>query len=162
MTWHEPSSAVLYFAPLSTEHVNPKVWAAAALLSFAFLGTGSLLLKSKTSPVAERAVSYGGSGLLTSHQIVTLVSATILQHSDNDALSKQISAALDQEDRSGDFQEVQTSSALASLLTKRVREVSHDARYEVLYSSTPPDIAQAHGRSFYRITEHLSVALPSF
>ncbi len=162
MTWHESPSAVPQFAPLTTEHVKPKVWVAAALLGLTLLGTESLLLRSKDSSVAaERTVSYDGSRLLDSHQIVTLVSAIILQHSSNHALSKQIAAALAQEDRLGDFQKIQTSEELASLLTKRVREVSHDNRYQVLYSSAPPDTAQAHGTSLYRVTEHLSVALPS-
>jgi hypothetical protein len=99
--------------------------------------------------------------LIDSHQIVELVRTTILQHSDDKRLSKQIADMLTQEDRLGDFQRIQTSEELASLLTKRVRQVSHDSRYQVLYSATPPDIAGAHGRSIYRITEHLSVALPS-
>jgi hypothetical protein len=162
MTRHETPSAVVQFAPLTTERVNPKVWAAAALLGVAHLGAGSLLLTSKGAPIAaERVVSYEGSGLLNSHQIVELVRATILQHSDDKALSKQIADTLIQEDRLGDFQRVQTSEELASLLTKRVRQVSHDSRYQVFYSATPPDLAEAHGRSIYRITEHLSVALPS-
>jgi hypothetical protein len=160
MTRHETPSAVVQFAPLTTERINPKVWAAAALLGVALLGAGSLLLTSKGAPIsAERAVSY--EGLLNSHQIVELVRATILQHSDDKALSKQIADTLIQEDRLGDFQRVQTSEELASLLTKRVRQVSHDSLYQVVYSATPPDIAEAHGRSIYRITEHLSVALPS-
>jgi hypothetical protein len=163
MTWHEHPEAVLHFAPLTAEGINPKVWVSAALLGLALLGTGSLLLKSKESSVAgERTVSYGGSGLLTPHEIVALVSATILQHSNDDGLSKQISAALSREDRTGDFRDIQTSAKLANVITKRIREVSHDDRYQVLYSSNPPDLADAQGRSLYRITEHLSVALPSF
>jgi hypothetical protein len=159
MTRHETPSAVVQFAPLTMEHVSPKVWAAAALLAVAFLGAGSLLLRSEDAPIAaERTVSYE---LLNAHQIVELVRTTILQHSDDKALSKQIADTLTQEDRLGDFQRVQTSEELASLLTKRVRQVSHDSRYQVFYSATPPDIAAAHGRSIYRITEHLSVALPS-
>lgn len=76
-------------------------------------------------------------------------------------MSKQIADKLAQEDRLGDFQRAQTSEELASLLTTRIRQVSHDSRDQVLYSATPPDRAEAHGRSIYRITEHLSVALPS-
>lgn|SRR5579872_1271610 len=155
-------SPIMQFAPLSAERVTPKVWMAAALLSAALLGAGSLLLRSKGAPIAaESAISYGGSGLLNSHEIVELVRSTILQHSDDKALSKHIAERLIEEDRSGDFQRVQTPEELASLLTKRVRQVSHDDRYQVSYSATPPDIAEAHGRSIYRITEHLSVALPS-
>ena len=162
MTRYETPSVVVQFAPLTTEHVSPKAWAAAALLAVAFLGAGSLLLRSEGAPIAaERTVSYEGSGLLNSHQIVELVRTTILQHSDDKRLSKQIADTLTQEDRSGDFQKAQTSEELASLLTKRVRQVSHDSRYQVVYSATPPDLAEAHGRSIYRITEHLSVALPS-
>ena len=162
MSRHETSSVVMQFAPLTTERVSPKVWAAAVLLAGAFLGAGSLLLRSEGAPVAaERTVSYEGSGLLDSHQIVELLRAAILQHSDDKRLSKQIADSLTQEDHLGDFQRVQSSAELASLLTRRVRQVSHDSRYQVLYSATPPDIAEAHGRSIYRITEHLSVALPS-
>lgn len=162
MTRYETPSVVVQFAPLTMEHVSPKSWAAAALLAVAFLGAGNLLLRSEGAPTAaERAVSFEGSGLLDSHQIVELVRTTILQHSDDKRLSKQIADTLTQEDRLGDFQRAQTSEELASLLTKRVQQVSHDFRYQVFYSATPPDIAEAHGRSIYRITEHLSVALPS-
>ena len=162
MTLHGTPSAVVQFAPLTTERVSPKVWAAAALLGVALLGAGSLLLRSEGAPLAaEETVSYRGSRLLSSHEIVELVKTTILQHSDDEGLSKQIADTLTQEDRSGDFRRVQTSEELASLLTECIRQVSHDSRYQVLYSSTPPDIAEAHGRSIYRITEHLSVALPS-
>jgi hypothetical protein len=160
VTRHETPSVVVQFAPLTTEHIRPKVWAAAALLAVAFLGAGSQLLRSEDAPIAaKRTVSYG-SELLDSHQIVELVRTTILQHSDDKRLSKRIADRLTQEDRLGDFQRVQSSEELASLLTKRVRQVSHDSRYQVLYSATP-HIAEAHGRSIYRITEHLSVALPS-
>ena len=162
MARHETPSVVGQFAPLTTEHVSPKVWAAATLLAVAFLGAGSLLLRSEDAPIAaERTVSYEGSGLVDSHQIVELVKTTILQHSDDKRLSKQIADTLTQEDRSGDFQRVQTAEDLASLLTKRVRQVSHDSRYQVFYSATPPNIAEVHGRSIYRITEHLNVVLPS-
>lgn len=162
MTWHETPSVVVQFAPLTTERVSPKVWAAAALLGVALLGTGGRLLRFEGSPVAtERTVSYEGSKLLDSHQIVELVTMTILQHSNDKGLSKQIADTLIREDRSGDFQRAQNSEELASLITKRVRQVSHDSRYQVLYSTTPPDKAEVHGTSIYRITEHLSVALPS-
>lgn len=162
MTRHETPSVVVQFAPLTAERVSPKVWVAAALLGVALPGAGSLLLRSEGAPIAaDRTVSYEGSGLLDSHEIVELVRTTILQHSDDKRLSKQIADTLTQEDRSGDFQRAQTSEELASLLTKRVREVSHDSRYQVLYSVAPLDIAEAQGRSIYRITEHLSVALPS-
>jgi hypothetical protein len=89
------------------------------------------------------------------------VRATILQHSADKRLSKQIADTLTREDRSGDFQRVQNSEELASLLTKRVQQVSQDSRYQVFYSASPPDIEEAHDKSIYRITEHLSVVLPS-
>jgi hypothetical protein len=163
MTWNEMPSPFMQFAPLSTERVSPTAWVAAVLLSVTLLAAGSLLLRSKGAPIAqESTISYGGSGLLNSHEIVELVRSTILQHSDDKALSNQIAERLIEEDRSGDFQRVQNSEELASLLTKRVRQVSHDDRYQVSYSATPPDISEAHGKSIYRITEHLSVALPSF
>jgi len=162
MTRREKPSVVEQSARLTTEHVSLKAWAAAALLNVALLGAGSLLLRSQGAPIdAERTVSYRGSGLASSHEIVELVRTTILQHSDDKGLSKQIADTLTQEDRLGDFQRVQTSEELASLLTHCIRQTSHDSRYQVSYSATPPDIAEAHGRSIYRITEHLSVALPS-
>jgi hypothetical protein len=162
MTRHEIPSVVVQFARLTTEHLSLKVWAVAALLDVALLGAGGLLLRSEGAPIAaERTVSYRGSGLVSSHEIVELVRTTILQHSDDKGLSKQIADALIQEDRLGDFQRVQTSEELASLLTKCIRQVSRDSRYQVSYSAIPPDIAEAHGSSIYRITEHLSVALPS-
>jgi hypothetical protein len=158
MTRYETPS-VLLFAPLTKEHVSPKVWAAAALLAVAFLGVESLLLRFEGATVAaERTVV---AELLDSHQIVELVRTTILQHSDDGQLSKQIADALTQEDRHGDFQRVQTPEELALLLTERIGRVSHDSRYQVLYSATPRDVAQAPGRSIYPITEHLNVALPS-
>ena len=142
-----------------------KIWAAAALLGVALLGTGSLLLKFKGAPVAaEREVSYSARGysLLTrSHQIVILATASVQQHVSDRTVSKKISDALTEEDRLGRFQGVQSSRELATLLTQRVRDISHDDRYQVLYSLIPPDIEEAHGRSIYRITEHLSVGLPS-
>ena len=162
MTRREKPSVAVQFARHTTEHVRLKAWAAAALLNVALLGAGSLLLRSEGAPTdAERTVSYRGSGLVSSHEIVALVRTTILQHSDDKGLSKQIADTLTQEDRLGDFQRVQTSEELASLLTKCIRQVSRDSRYQVSYSAIPPDIAEAHGRSIYRITEHLSVALPS-
>ena len=85
----------------------------------------------------------------------------MLQHSDDKQLSKQIADKLSQEDHLGEFQTVQTPKELAHLLTERVQEVSHDSRYQVLYSADPPDIAEAHGKAVYRITKHISVALPS-
>jgi hypothetical protein len=160
MTLSETPSVVVLFAPLTKEHVSPKVWAAAALLAVAFLGAGSLLLRYEVVAIAAEKTGVGIE-LVDSHQIVELVKTTILQHSDDQQLSKQIADMLTQEDRLGDFQKVQTSEELASLLTKRVRQVSHDSRYQVLYSATPSDIEGAHSRSIYRITEHLSVALPS-
>ncbi len=159
MTRHETPSVVVLFAPLTKEHISPRVWAAAALLAVVFLGAGGQLLRSEgAATAAERTVV---AELVDSHQIVELVRTIILQHSDDKQLSQQIADTLTQEDRLGDFQRVQTSEELASLLTKRIRQVSHDSRYQVLYSATPPDIAEAQGRSIYRITEHLSVALPS-
>lgn len=109
---------------------------------------------------AERTASFGGSRLLDSHEIVELVTKTILQHCGDKKLSKQIADRLTQEDRIGDFQRVQSSEELASLLTERIRQVSQDSRYQVFYSASPPNIAEANGGSIYRITEHLSVALP--
>jgi hypothetical protein len=159
MTRHETRSVVVLFAPLTKEHISPKVWATAALLAVAFLGAGSLLSRSKGVAIAgERTVGFE---LADSHQIVELVKTTILQHSDDKQLAKQIANTLTQEDHSGDFQNVQTPEELASVITKRIRQVSRDSRYQMLYSVTSPDIAEAHGRSIYRITEHLSVALPS-
>jgi hypothetical protein len=160
MTLPATPSVVVLFAPLTNDHVSPKVWAAAALLAVAFLGAGSLLLRYEVVAIAAEKTGVGIE-LVDSHQIVELVRTTILQHSDDKPLSKQIADMLTQEDRLGDFQRVQTSEELASLLTKRVRQVSHDSRYQVLYSATPPHIAGSHGSSTYRITEHLSVALPS-
>jgi hypothetical protein len=160
MTLPETPSVVVLFAPLKKEHVSPRVWAAAALLAGAFLGAGILLLRYEVVAIAAEKTGVGIE-LVDSHQIVELVRTTILQHADDKQLSKQIADRLTQEDRLGDFQRVQTSEELASLLTKRVQQVSHDSRYQVLYSATPADRAGAHGRSIYRITEHLSVALPS-
>jgi hypothetical protein len=97
---------------------------------------------------------------LDSHEIVELVTKTILQHCGDKKQSKQIADRLTQEDRIGDFQRVQSSEELASLLTERIRQVSQDSRYQVFYSASPPNIAEANGGSIYRITEHLSVALP--
>lgn len=162
MSRHETPPVAVLFAPLGTERVSPTVWAAAALLAVTFLGTGSLLLRSEGALIAaERTVSHEGSGLLDSHQIVELVRTAILQHSEDKRMSKQIADKLAQEDRLGDFRRAQSSEELASLLTTRIRQVSHDSRDQVLYSATSPDRAEAHGRSIYRITEHLSVALPS-
>jgi hypothetical protein len=159
MTRHETPSVVVLFAPLTKEHISPKVWAAGALLAVAFLGAGSLLLRSEGVAIAaERTVGFE---LVDSHQIVELVKTTVLQHSDDKQLAKQIANTLTQQDRSGDFQNVQTPEELATVITKRIRQVSRDSRYQMLYSATSPDIAEAHGRSVYRITEHLSVALPS-
>jgi hypothetical protein len=159
MAPHETPSVVVLFAPLTKEHVSPKVWTAAALLAVAFLGAENLLLRFEGVAIAEEKTA--SLELIDSHQIVELVRTTILHHSDDKQLSKQIADSLAHEDRLGDFQKVQSPEELASLLTKSVQQVSHDSRYQVLYSATRPDIAEAHGRSIYRITEHLSVALPS-
>jgi hypothetical protein len=161
MTQPATPTAVLHFAPLTTEHVKAKTWVAAAFLGVALLGAATVLLKHEGTSIAEATVSYDGSGLLDSHQIVALVSTTILQHSEDAGLSKQIASRLIQDDRSGTFDRAQTPKQLASLLTQRIQQVSHDSRYQVSYSAAPPDIAEAHGSSIYRISQHLSVALPS-
>ena len=162
MTWQSTPLAALHFAPLETGYLRPKIWAAATALWLVLFGAGALFLNAKNTPVAaERSVSYAGSGLLDPHQLVSLVTATILQHSADTIMSKQIAEVLIQEDRSGDFDGVKTSKELANLLTKRIQKVSHDSRYQVLYSGTPLHIAKVHGKAIYRISEHLSVALPS-
>jgi hypothetical protein len=159
MSRQETPSVAVLFAPLTNERVSPKVWAAAALLAAVFIGSGSLLLISKS--VAIAAEKRDGFQLVDSHEIVELVRTAIEQHSDDKHLSKEIADRLTQEDHRGEFQTVQTPQELANLLTERVRQVSHDSRYQVLYSAAPPDLAKAHGRAIYRITEHISVALPS-
>jgi hypothetical protein len=162
MSRQEKPSVVIQFASLTTEHVSTKLWVAAALINVALLGSGSLLLKSVAAPIAAAGIApYRSSELLSVHQIVELVRTTILQHSDDKELSKQIADTLMQEDRLGNFQEVQTPEELASLLTKCIRKVSRDTRYQVSYSANHPNLVGAHGRSMYPITEHLSVALPS-
>ena len=131
MTRHEAPSVVVLFAPLTKEHISPRVWTAAALLAVVCVGGGGLLLKPEGEAIAaERTVV---AELVDSHQIVELVTTTILQHSDDKQLSKRIADTLTQEDGLGDFQRVQTPEELANLLTKRIREVSHDSRYQVLY-----------------------------
>lgn len=114
-----------------------------------------------TAGASEAPVSYDGSGLLNSHQIVSLVITTVVAHEEDRSVSKQIADTLTQADRSGEFEKAESSRELATLLTGRVRSVTGDNRYQVLYSLAPPDIEQAHGRSMYRISEHLSVGLPS-
>jgi hypothetical protein len=162
MTRHEMQSSTLHFGSLEAGHLRPQVWLGAALLGVALLATGTKLLSLKGTPHAsEELVSHEGSGLLTSHEIVSLVTATILLNCKDKALSKQISETLIREDRSGDFERPKTSKELAGLLTERIRSISHDERYEISYSAAPPDIAEAQGRSMYRITKHLSVGLPS-
>jgi hypothetical protein len=90
-------SVVVLFAPLTKEHVSPKVSAAAALLAVAFLGAETLLLRFEGVAIAaERTASFE---LVDSHQIVELVRTTILQHSDDKQLSKQIAESLAQDDR---------------------------------------------------------------
>lgn len=159
MTRHDTPSVVIRFAPLNNERISPKVWTAAALLAVAFLGAGSLFLRYEGVAIAaERTTAYE---LVDSHQIVELVKTAVLQHSDDQPLAKQIADRLTQEDHAGDFQEVQTPEELASVITARIRQVSRDSRYQMLYSAASPDIAEAPGRSIYRITKHLSVALPS-
>jgi hypothetical protein len=154
MSRQEKPSVVIQFASLTTEHVSTKLWVAAALINVA--------LKSVAAPIAAAGIApYRSSELLSVHQIVELVRTTILQHSDDKELSKQIADTLMQEDRLGNFQEVQTPEELASLLTKCIRKVSRDTRYQVSYSANHPNLVGAHGRSMYPITEHLSVALPS-
>jgi hypothetical protein len=162
MTRQETFPDVIDFSLLTTGRLDPKIWVVAFFLGVALIGAAGLLLRfgGKASAV-ETTVSLEGSGSLDSHQIVDLVRATILQRSGDEGLAKQIADTLAQEDRLGDFQKVQTPAELASVLTKRIREVCHDSRYQVSYADTPPDIAEAHGRSIYRITKHLSVALPS-
>ena len=155
----ETPSVVVLFVPLTNERVSPKVWAAAASLAVLFLGVGSMLLM--YGGVAVAAEKRDGFQFVGSHEIVELVRTVVLQHSDDKQLSKQIADKLSQEDHRGEFQSVQTPQELANLLTERVREVSHDSRYQVLYSPAPPDIAEAHGRAMYRITQHIIVALPS-
>jgi hypothetical protein len=157
-----PSFRILQKEPLRRGAIpTAGVLSVTALATFAFVMGHPTPYRTAAQNGPMSPIEYEGSGLLDSHQIVELVRTTILQHSDDKRLSKQIADTLTQEDRLGDFQRVQTSEELASLLTKRVRQVSHDSRYQVLYSATPPDLAEAHGRSIYRITEHLSVALPS-
>ena len=159
MSPQETPSVVVLFVPLTNERVSPKVWAAAAFLAVLFIGVGSMLLV--YGGVAVAAEKRAGFQIVGSHEIVELVRTVVLQHSDDKQLSKQIADKLSQEDHRGEFQSVQTPQELANLLTERVREVSHDSRYQVLYSAAPPDIAETHGRAMYRITQHIIVALPS-
>jgi hypothetical protein len=159
MSPQETPSVVVLFVPLTNERVSPKVWAAAAFLAVLFIGVGSMLLM--YGGVAVAAEKRDGFQIVGSHEIVELVRTVVLQHSDDKQLSKQIADKLSQEDHRGEFQSVQTPQELANLLTERVREVSQDSRYQVLYSAAPPDIAEAHGRAMYRITQHIIVALPS-
>lgn len=157
-----PSSSTALFEPLKTEHLSVRSWLAAITLGVLLLGLGSKLLSSKgKEPATENPVSYTGSGLLNSHQIVSLVEATITQNCTSKALSQQITETLEREDHSGAFERVEDSKDLAGLLTTHLRSVSRDNRFQVLYSSRPPDLSQARGRAFFRISEHLSVGLPS-
>ena len=52
MTRHETPSVEILFTPLSKGQISPKVWSAAALLAVAFLGAGSLLLRSEGVAIA--------------------------------------------------------------------------------------------------------------
>jgi hypothetical protein len=157
-----PSFRILQKEPLRRGAIpTAGVLSVTALATFAFVMGHPTPYRTAVQSGPMSPIEYEGSGLIDSHQIVELVRTTILQHSDDKRLSKQIADTLAQEDRLGDFQRVQTAEELASLLTKRVRQVSHDSRYQVFYSATPPYLVEAHGRSIYRITEHLSVALPS-
>ena len=80
------------------------------------------------------------------HRVVASAAADLKQYYFNPAVGAQMSDALLAHEKRGDDASATDGSAFATLLTRQIRDVSHDLHLDVLYSATPlPESRDAHG-----------------
>jgi hypothetical protein len=80
------------------------------------------------------------------HRVVASAAANLKQYYFNSAAGAQMSDALLAHEQRGDYNSATDGSAFANLLTRQIRDVSHDLHLDVLYSADPlPEPRDARG-----------------
>lgn len=126
-------------APYSANSPQPKT-------SQAYVAAGSSLAENNAN--AEPAGAGANPLASEHHRVVTSAAANLKQYYFNPAVGAQMSAALLAHEQRGDDDSATDGSAFANLLTRQIRDVSHDLHLDVMYSATPlPEPRDAQGLS---------------
>lgn len=113
---------------------------------------GALLVFSALS--GEGSAQRASISAAERERVVQAVIANLQQHYIEPAVARRIAAALREHERAGEYDAATDGMALAALLTRQIRDVSHDMHLEVLYSQAPlperPPAATAGTDASYR------------
>jgi peptidase S41-like protein len=102
--------------------------------------------RAESNSNAEPASASAGTNPLAAehHRVVASAAANLKQYYFNSAVGAQMSDALLAHEQRGDDNAATDGSAFANLLTRQIRDVSHDLHLDVLYSADPlPELRDA-------------------
>jgi hypothetical protein len=113
-------------------------------------------------------IPYTGIDLAERRRVVGLVVVVLQKDYFDHAMAQKVSKALQAHEQDGDDDGVMSGEAFADLLTRQMRDTSHDGRLVVEFSREilpdhplrPTLAGDAHAGAFHRLDDHFGMGIP--